>query len=311
MKNIIKIFVILLLLFLHFTKSYASVSDSLFATVGNKALTKFDIVKELKLILIINGQSFSEDRRIQLESAAVNSAIKNTIKRMEIEKYNDLSYDKDDLNKELVKIASNLDMDVDLLRSTLLANEIEFSYLTEQIQTELLWNSLIFNIYKDRVSINIDEINEQLELIQSAKETYEYLISEIIINPVTEDMRQNKINEVKEKIKLDGFEQTAVDLSISETGLKGGDLGWINENVLSKQFKSKIVMTKVGEISEPVILKEGILFFKVRDKRKIEKFSSLEKAKDQLVKSQKTKILNMFSLTHYDNLKRTISIEYY
>ena len=311
MKNIIKIFVILLLLFLHFTKSYASVSDSLFATVGNKALTKFDILKELKLILIINGQSFSEDRRIQLESAAVNSAIKNTIKRMEIEKYNDLSYDKDDLNKELVKIASNLDMDVDLLRSTLLANEIEFSYLTEQIQTELLWNSLIFNIYKDRVSINIDEINEQLELIQSAKETYEYLISEIIINPVTEDMRQNKINEVKEKIKLDGFEQTAVDLSISETGLKGGDLGWINENVLSKQFKSKIVMTKVGEISEPVILKEGILFFKVRDKRKIEKFSSLEKAKDQLVKSQKTKILNMFSLTHYDNLKRTISIEYY
>ena len=311
MKNIIKIFVILLLLFLHFTKSYASVSDSLFATVGNKALTKFDIVKELKLILIINGQSFSEDRRVQLESAAVNSAIKNTIKRMEIEKYNDLSYDKDDLNKELFRIASNLDMDVDLLRSTLLANEIEFSYLTEQIQTELLWNSLIFNIYKDRVSINIDEINEQLELIQSAKETYEYLISEIIINPVTEDMRQNKINEVKEKIKLDGFEQAAVDLSISETGLKGGDLGWINENVLSKQFKSKIVMTKVGEISEPVILKEGILFFKVRDKRKIEKFSSLEKAKDQLVKSQKTKILNMFSLTHYDNLKRTISIEYY
>ena len=311
MKNIIKIFVILLLLFLHFTKSYASVSDSLFATVGNKALTKFDILKELKLILIINGQSFSEDRRIQLESAAVNSAIKNTIKRMEIEKYNDLSYDKDDLNKELVRIASNLDMDVDLLRSTLLANEIEFSYLTAQIQTELLWNSLIFNIYKDRVSINIDEINEQLELIQSAKETYEYLISEIIINPATEDMRQNKINEVKEKIKLDGFEQTAVDLSISETGLKGGDLGWINENVLSKQFKSKIVMTKVGEISEPVILKEGILFFKVRDKRKIEKFSSLEKAKDQLVKSQKTKILNMFSLTHYDNLKRTISIEYY
>ncbi len=297
--------------FLIFNMSYESESDSLFATVGNKALTKFDILKELKLILIINGQSFSEDRRVQLESAAVNSAIKNTIKRMEIEKYNDLSYDKDDLNKELVRIASNLDMDVDLLRSTLLANEIEFSYLTEQIQTELLWNSLIFNIYKDRVSINIDEINEQLELIQSAKETYEYLISEIIINPVTEDMRQNKINEVKEKIKLDGFEQAAVDLSISETGLKGGDLGWINENVLSKQFKSKIVMTKVGEISEPVILKEGILFFKVRDKRKIEKFSSLEKAKDQLVKSQKTKILNMFSLTHYDNLKRTISIEYY
>ena len=161
------------------------------------------------------------------------------------------------------------------------------------------------------IAYNIEEINEQLELIQNAKETYEYLISEIILKPVAKDMIQNKTDEVREKIKLEGFEQVAIDLSISETALKGGDLGWVNENVLSKEFKSKITTTKVGEISEPVLLKEGILFFKVRDKRKVEKFSSLEDAKNQLVKSQKTKILNMYSLTHYDNLKRSISIEYY
>ena len=70
-------------------------------------------------------------------------------------------------------------------------------------------------------------------------------------------------------------------------------------------------MTKLGEISEPIILPNGILFFKVRDKRKIEKFSNLEEAKNQLVNSQKRKILNMYSLTHYDSLKRSISIEYY
>jgi len=310
-KNIIKIVAILILLCLNFTKSQATVSDSLFATIGNKALTKFDILKELKLILITNGQSFSEDRRAQLETAAVNSAIKNTIKKIEIEKYKDLTYKKEDLNNELIRIASNLNMDVDLLRSTLLANEIEFSYLKEQIQTELLWNSLIFEIYKDRISINIDEVDEQLKLIQNAKEIYEYLISEIIIEPVSEDKFENKISEIKEKIKSEGFEQIAIDLSISETSLKGGDLGWVNENVLSKNFKSKIIMTKLGEISEPIILPNGILFFKVRDKRKIEKFSNLEEAKNQLVNSQKRKILNMYSLTHYDSLKRSISIEYY
>ena len=311
MKNIIKIVAILILLCLNFTKSQATVSDSLFATIGNKALTKFDILKELKLILITNGQSFSEDRRAQLETAAVNSAIKNTIKKIEIEKYKDLTYKKEDLNNELIRIASNLNMDGDLLRSTLLANEIEFSYLKEQIQTELLWNSLIFEIYKDRISINIDEVDEQLKLIQNAKEIYEYLISEIIIEPVSEDKFENKISEIKEKIKSEGFEQIAIDLSISETSLKGGDLGWVNENVLSKNFKSKIIMTKLGEISEPIILPNGILFFKVRDKRKIEKFSNLEEAKNQLVNSQKRKILNMYSLTHYDSLKRSISIEYY
>ena len=32
-----------------------------------------------------------------------------------------------------------------------------------------------------------------------------------------------------------------MNLSISETALKGGDLGWINENEISKKFKSKII----------------------------------------------------------------------
>ena len=56
---------------------------------------------------------------------------------------------------------------------------------------------------------------------------------------------------------------------------------------------------------------EGILIFKVRDKRKIKKIINLEDAKNQLVNAEKTKILNMHSLSHYENLKRSIAINYY
>ena len=38
---------------------------------------------------------------------------------------------------------------------------------------------------------------------------------------------------------------------------------------------------------------------------------SLEERKDQLVKSEKNKILNMHSLSHYDRLRRSISINYF
>ena len=48
-----------------------TIKDGLFATVGNKAITHSDIVNEIKTILILNGQSFSEDIRKQLESAAI------------------------------------------------------------------------------------------------------------------------------------------------------------------------------------------------------------------------------------------------
>ena len=301
----------IIILFFCLVESNAAIKDSLFATVGNKAITRSDIVNEIKTILILSGQNFSQDSAQQIESTAIQSTIKRNIKQIEIEKYNYLKFNQADLNNELNQLASNINMNLDTLKNIFIANGINFSDINNQIRTELLWNSLIFNLYKDRLSININEIDEQLKLIQNKKEMEEYLISEIIIKPVSKDKLQSKIKEIKNKISIEGFEKVAINLSISETGLKGGNLGWISENVISETFRSRIINTPVGNISEPIILPQGILFFKLRDKRKLEKFVNLEDAKNQLVNAEKTKILKMHSLSHYENLKRSIPIHYY
>ena len=76
-------------------------------------------------------------------------------------------------------------------------------------------------------------------------------------------------------------------------------------------FEYKIINTAIGQISEPVLLPEGIVFFKVRDKRVSKKNIDLVQARQQIINSEKTKILNMYSLSHYDTLRRTIEINYY
>jgi len=58
-------------------------------------------------------------------------------------------------------------------------------------------------------------------------------------------------------------------------------------------------------------LPSGILIFKVRDKRKINNNASLEEIKDELIKAEKTKILNMYSMSHYDKVLRSISIQFF
>jgi len=287
------------------------IKDSLFATVGNKAITQSDIINEIKIILILTGQSFTEDIKEQLQSGAIQSIIKRNIKKIEIEKYNSLTFNQPDVDKELKKLAGNLYMDLDTFKNTFIANGIPFSNVIDQIQIELLWNSLIFELYKDRLVISLDEISEQLKSIQNKKEIEEYLISEIIIKPVPKDKLESTIKEIKNKIKIEGFEKVAMNLSISETALQGGDLDWVSENAISEKFKSKIINTPVGNISEPILLPEGILFFKVRDKRKLKKIVNLEDAKNQLVKVEKTKILRMHSLSHYKNLRKSITINYY
>ena len=47
----------------------------------------------------------------------------------------------------------------------------------------------------------------------------------------------------------------------------------------------------------------------IHNKRKISKNISLEEIKNELINSEKTKILNMHSISHYDKVFRTISIK--
>jgi len=306
-----KIIFILLLFSLFFTKGHTVIKDSIFATVGNKAVTRSDIINEIKIILILNGKIYSEEIKEQLDNAAIQSILKRTVKKIEIEKHENLRFNEADIKKELISLSSNLNMDVDSLKQTFATNGIDFSSIIDRISTDLLWNSLIFALYKDRLSININEIEDQLKKIDKEKKINEYLISEIIIKPVSEESLEVEIKKIHDEVEIKGFEQVAMDRSISSSAMKGGDLGWINENSISKDFKSKIIATPVGKISDPIFLPQGILFFKVRDKKSFEEFINLEEAKNQLVTAEKMKILNMYSLSHYDKLRRTISIVYY
>ena len=305
-----KIFILIFAFFLT-AESKAAIIDKIFATVGDKVITRSDVINEIKTILILNNQIYTEDIKEKLDNAAVQSLTNRLIKKIEIEKYPNLRFKKEDVFEEIKNYASNLNMDVDSFKQIFLTNEINFSLILERIETDLLWNSLIFAIYKSRLSVNLDEINDQLLSFSKKKKIEEYFISEIVIKPAEEDKIKSTIKSLKEEIKNKGFESVAIEKSISDTAVKGGNLGWVSENSISTDLKSKIINTKVGEISEPFFLPKGILFFKVKDKRVVENTINLEEAKKSIVKAEKMKMLNMFSLSHFDKLRRSITIVFY
>ena len=114
MINIKKIIFLILITLLFTTKVYAVIKDAIFLTVGDKAITKSDIVNEIKIILILNNESYSDDKRQQLQNMAVKSSIKRTIKEIEIENYDFLEYSKTDLDSELERVAARINMDSEL-----------------------------------------------------------------------------------------------------------------------------------------------------------------------------------------------------
>jgi peptidyl-prolyl cis-trans isomerase SurA len=304
-----KIFFLVLFLLINIEKTNAEISDSLFMTIGNKAITQSDLVDEIKIILILNNESYSDEKKDILHELAVKSTIKRTIKKIELERNNYFRFNDEVLKMELAKLASNIFLDLNTLKNICESNELNFAKIEDQVKIELSWNNLIFEIYKHNLSINQTEIEDRLKLIQNKKKLEEYLISEIVIKNVETNKLDSEIQRLKDKIKIDGFENVAKELSISESRMKGGDLGWISENIISEKIKSKLMETPIGKLSLPIILQDGILIFKVRDKRKIDKNVSLEEIKNELINAEKSKILNMHSISHYDKARRSISIK--
>ena len=199
MIKIKKIFLLSLAITFFISNSDALIKDSLFATLKNKAITRSDIVSEIKIILILTGKGYSEEQKKQLEETAIKSVIKRNIKQIEIAKYRSLTYNPADLNSELMRYASNLNMDMDTFQNTFIANGIDFTMVEDQVKTELLWNSLIFELYKNRLSINNYEIEEQLKKIQEKKFFEEFLVSEIIIKIPKKDELESTLIDLKKK----------------------------------------------------------------------------------------------------------------
>ena len=311
MIKIKKIFFLVLFLLINIEKTNAEISDSLFMTIGNKPITQSDLVDEIKIILILNNESYSDEKKDILHELAVRSTIKRTIKKIVIERNNYFKFNEEDLKIELARLASNIFIDLDTLKNICESNELDFAKIEEQVKIELYWNSLIFEIYKHNLNINQTEIEDRLKLVQNKKKLEEYLISEIVIKNVQTNKLDSEIQRLKDKIKIEGFENVAKELSISESGMKGGDLGWISENIISEKIRSKLTETPIGQLSSPIILQDGILIFKVRDKRKIDKNVTLEEIKNELINAEKSKILNMHSMSHYDKARRSISIKFF
>ena len=92
MINIKKIIFLVLISFICLEKANTEIKDSLYMTVGNKAVTQSDIINEMKIILILNKQSYSDTNKEQLHKSAVNSIITRLIKQIEVEKHDFLDF---------------------------------------------------------------------------------------------------------------------------------------------------------------------------------------------------------------------------
>ena len=117
-----KIFIFLFFCFFSI-KVNAAITNSIIVTVGERPITKLDLVNEIKSLLIINGQAYTSERKAELTRAGRQSLISKLIKKAELDKYNFNQFNKQDLSYEIEKISNNLKIDPSTLKNIFSSND--------------------------------------------------------------------------------------------------------------------------------------------------------------------------------------------
>tara|TARA_B100000959_G_scaffold43285_1_gene43557 strand:- start:775 stop:1707 length:933 start_codon:yes stop_codon:yes gene_type:complete len=290
------------------SQTFAKISNSIVITVGNLPITYLDLVKEMKLVAIISNNKIDNSNKEQIKNIAAKSLIKRKIKEVEINKHGIKDYNASDLEKLIKKTSTNLGTDKDGLKKIINSNNMDFEYLKRKFEVDLKWNSLIFELYKNKVVLNMNEVEAKInDEIQKTDSKRTFLLSEIEINLPESDL-QPILKKIMENIKMEGFENTAKKFSISESAGQGGNVGWIDVKKLSRKIYENIKDLDTNEMGEPIVLENTILIIKKMGEKVYDK--DLEKVKNSVIRLEKEKKLKMFSNSHYSNLERITQVNF-
>lgn len=301
-------YIYLLIFFFFSSVSYANFENSIVVKVDDQIITNFAIKNKILSNLILSNKEINQANIDSLKRKAVDSLIQSKIKFIAISKY-DFDVSKSQINQYLNSISSN---DIQSLKNKFNKNNLDFELFLEDIEIEFKWQKLIYQIYSKNISFDDKQIEFELRnLIKKNSNLKEYNISEIEIFIEVNEQIDGKIIEIKDKIRADGFEQTALNYSISSSASNKGNIGWVNSRALSKQIFNIIKDMKKNEISSPIRRQNSILFLKVNDMRnKKLNEANMANLKESIINQKKNELFNLYSKSHLSKVKNNSFIEF-
>ena len=303
-----KIFILIILTILAFNK-VNSIETKIIHKIQNEIITNIDIKNQFKYLVALNN-SLKELDKNQILNISNESIIREKVKKIEISKnFTEMKLSKEYLDFQIKKIYSRLNLNsTNEFQLYLKDYNLVLEDIIKKITIDALWNELIIKKYADQVIIDREKIQKEISN-NTNLQSREYLLAEIVSDIENKEEINIKYKEIIKSINEIGFENSASIYSFSDTAKVGGDIGWVNENSLNNKIKKKIKNLKIGDVSEPIILSNGILILQIKDTKiteiKIDMNAELKKA----INYERNRQLNQFSKIYYNKVKKNLEFD--
>ena len=296
-----KIIFIILITLLIFQSSYSENTVSIVYKVNQKIITTLDVKKEENYLLALNSQLKNLDKK-KIFEIAKESALREKIKKIELDKYYELSQKNPFLDTVIEDFFTRLGLkNKDEFEAYLLPYDLTISEIKKKIEVETTWNELIFKKYKNDLNIDKEKMKKKIRNKRNKKTLF--LLSEIVFKKNQGDDMKKKIKNIYESINEIGFKNTANIYSSSDSAKFGGNIGWVDKNNLSKKILRLIENIEVKNHTKPIPISNGYLILRLEEiKEQIIKVDQ-DKELKQMIKYETDNQLNKFSQIYYDIIK--------
>ena len=307
------LFTLLIIIFFKFNYSYSTINNKIVAKVGNEIVTSFELENKIRTILFLSNRQIDQVNINKVKKKAISDLINKKLKKEEIDRYGIL-IEENRVSSYLTDISSKLKMDKEDFIKIMKRNDISFDLYSEEIKIDLAWQSLIYELNKNSLSVDEKQIIQELnEIIKNKRDLEEYELAEIVVDKIYDSNQESILTEISDYIRQFNFEEAALKYSISSSASEGGNIGWVGSTSLSNQLKNVLNKLSLGETSSPIINVDQIIFIKLLNKRKTKANLNLEaeQIKNSLINKRKNELLNLYSNNHLSKKRNNTIIKFY
>ena len=303
-----KFFLTIVILYLSLISAH-SIETKIVHRIQNEIITNIDIKNQFKYLVALNNdlKNLNKERIFNISNESI---IREKMKRIELSKnFKEIKINKDYLNGLLEDTYLRLGLkSINQFTLYLKDYDLTLNEVEKKLTIDALWNQLIYQKYSSQITIDEEKLKN--EIVNNSKQKIkEYHLSEITFEIKNKDEIENKYQEVISSINQIGFKNSASIYSFSDTSKIGGDIGWIKENLLNQSIKKNIKDLNIGEITQPIILSNGIMILKVDNTRFSEIEIDYEMELQKIIIYEKNRQLSQYSKIYFNKIKKNLTFD--
>ncbi len=297
-----KIIFIIFFIFVNF-KSFSSENIFIIYNIDNEIITNVDVKKESRYLIMLN-QQLKELDKTKIFEVAKKSALREALKNKELSKFFNLNEVDVQTEKYLKTIYLRLKLNnKNELLNYLKINNLTIEYVEKKVQIELAWNQLIYDKYKNRVSVDSKKLLREIKANKSLKDERVYLLSEIVFEKDDQDNLNEKISNINQSINEIGFKNTANIYSIADSSKFGGNIGWVEEKKLNIKILKELVKSDTDKITKPIQFGNSFIILKIEGIKYQKRTTDESLELKRKVQFETNRQLAQFSKTYYNKIK--------